>query len=199
MLLALLLCAGLVVAEVETVSSGVFRGSMRHIVTLDGVDTVSNVAAGDYLSFRFPDGNYLGISDVEDLDVYIRRFDESRQLMNFDVGSEKFLEVNVGDERMIDIDLDGVDDAYIAFTELDRRATFVVRSKDALIEVVDEPVEDIPAEEELVEVVDPVAEVVEDVPEVMSDSAYPDPGPRAEPERKKGWFTRVLEWFARLF
>ena len=67
LVLVLLLIVSPAYASVESTSSGVFRGSMLYVVTLGGEDVVSNVAAGDFIGFRFADQKYLTKTNVEDI------------------------------------------------------------------------------------------------------------------------------------
>lgn len=205
-----LLIVGSVYAEVESVSSGVFRGSMRHIVTISAEDTISNVAAGDYLSFRFSEEKYISKSDFEDLDVYIRRFDQQGQMLTFDTNTKKFLELNVGDEYALDVNYDGTDDVILSFDALDRRGVFTVRDVTAV------PEEEVPENlfEEPCEIVCStddecdgtcvypgtcdatcIADEVEPSESDESDDLSEVPEVEEEP---KGLFTRFIEWLARL-
>lgn len=208
-----LLIIGSVYAEVESVSSGVFRGSMRHIITISPADTLSNVAPGDYLSFRFADEKYVSKSDFEDLDVYIRRFDQQEQKLVFDTNTKKFLELNVGDEYALDVDYDGADDVVLSFDALDRRGVFTVRDVTAV------PEEEVPEnlfEEECTVVCfsnddclpseqclfpgtcDASCVVDERINPPSSDDQEDTPEPADEVVEDKGLFTRFIEWLARL-
>jgi len=211
LLFVFVLLAGSVYAEVSTVSSGVFRGSLRHIVTISAEDVVDNVASGDYLSFRFPGGQYLTASDTEELNVYVRRYDFTQETMIFDAGNQRFQEIKVGEEQALDVNGDGVDDVVLSFESLDRRGTFIVRDST----VVPAPPELVP-ENLSAEPCTVACTVDEDCEETCAlpgtCAAFcvpPVPEPTTvEPasedsgetfvESEKGWFTRFLEWLARL-
>lgn len=199
-------------AEVDSVSSGVFRGSMRHIVTISPEDTVSNVAAGDYLSFRFADGSYLTKSGHEELDVYIRRFDFAKDIMFFDVGPEKYLEVVVGDEYVLDVNFDEVDDVVLSFDSLNRRGVFTMRDVNAVPEeevpenLFEEPCDIFcysnddcsPAEKcVFAGTCDSECEVDERINPPPPE--FTEPSVTEDPLEEKGVFSRFWDWLAGLF
>lgn len=215
-LIALLSFATPVFASVDSYASGIFRGSMRYVVTLDSETTVSNVAAGDFLAFAYPDKTYIGTGGHEDVELYIRRYDFSKEVLVYDLSAKKFQELALGESASFDLDLDGVNDVVVHFTKLDRKGSFVVDfdcgdscSKDDMMnesddvvldesqDVVDDSMTDdvsvdgvVNADDEVSgDAVDTTADAVDSQGDVSDDA----------PVQEKSVLLRFLEWLARLF
>lgn len=104
-----------VAAIVETSSSGVFRGSLRHTVTLDGENELLDVKPGDYIAFKLPGETYSAMQKHEEKEIYVRRY--SSGMAVYDLPQEKFNEIMYGESIRLDLTDDGVDDVLLRFEE----------------------------------------------------------------------------------
>ena len=226
-----LLCMSFVAATVETSSSGVFRGSLRHTITLDGENELLNVNPGDYLAFKLPGETYSAMQKYEEKELYIRRY--SSGMAVYDLPLDKFNEINHGDSVRLDLNDDGADDVMLRFEEGNRWVASlpcsIACSSDeecdgvcvdagtcdsfcenpepetpvccrALIASCLSCTQNMTEEEYCAEnpetVGCPEQESV-DVPENDSGNIS-DETPEPTPSEKKGWFSRILAWFAGL-
>lgn len=212
-LFVMLLCMSVVAAEIDTYPSGIFRGSMRHVITLENEPvTIPNVAAGDYLAFAFPNTAYPQRDKHEEVEVYVRRYDKGNQIVTYDVEQQKYMTLEAGESALIDIDANGEDDIELTFEKVDLRAEFSVvllaAENDSQVNescpvacISDEMCLTVCSFENCIATCEnpgtceaacsfETAEPEEPAQDVQE--------PQTEPEIKKGWFTRFLEWLARL-
>lgn len=128
-LLIPLLIIGTVFAAdaVNTYPSGIFRGSLRHIVDLgalsEGGVMVSSVNAGDFIAFRKPGQSYNREQDHEPGEFYVRLFDRVGDgVVKYDFDTAKYQSLAFEDVLLLDVDFDGNDDVALQFSGIDLRA-----------------------------------------------------------------------------
>ncbi len=230
----MLLCASSVAAIVETTSSGVFRGSLRHTITLDGENELLNVKPGDYLAFKLPGETYSVMQKYEEKEIYVRRY--SSETAAYDLSLDKFNEIEQGESVLLDLTDDGVNDVMLRFEEGNRwiasppcsiacssdedcNGTCVDAGTCAATCVAPEPEEpdcckaliasclactqNVTEEEYCAENPDTVGcpeQIIdsENALENTSGSTSETPEDAPSPTEEKGWFSRLLAWFANL-
>jgi len=224
-----LLSISFVAAAVETSSSGITRGSLRHTITLDGENELLDVSPGDYLAFKLPGETYSAMQKHEETEIYVRRYSSGTAF--YDLPQKKFNELSYDESTSIDLTGDGVHDVMLRFEEnnvwvVSFPCTIACSSDeecegtcvdagtcDAFCEV-PEPeqacckaliasclscTQNMTEEEYCAEHPDTVGCPEQPVNETINDTQEEDISqePTPQPEQK-GWFSRILAWFASL-
>lgn len=224
-----LLSFSFVAAAVETSSSGVFRGSLRHTITLDGEDELLNVKPGDYLAFKLPGETYTPYQKYEEKEIYVKSYFSEKAI--YDLPLDKFNEISYGESVALDLTDDGVDDVMLRFEEGNRWVASLPckvacsSDEDCSGECVDagtcdafcappaEPeaqvcckaliasclscVQNVTEEEYCAENPDTVGCPEQELNETESEEVTEE-NETPQPPEQKGWFSRVLAWFAGL-
>ncbi|MBR9703481.1 hypothetical protein GOV10_05555, partial [Candidatus Woesearchaeota archaeon] len=112
---------------VTTYPSGIFRGSMSHVVDLGALEEggvlIPSVNAGDFISFRKPGRAYAREQDHEPGKIYIRSFDRGGQgAVKYDFETDKYKTLLLEENLLLDVDFDGNNDLALQFSSVDLRS-----------------------------------------------------------------------------
>lgn len=167
-LISLMLCSMAVNASVNTVASGIFKGSERNIVTFDEpIVYVDGVAGGDFISVTFPDKKY-SINGYEKKSFYVRRINGDAITYDFDL--DKFNEIVPGD--IVTHEIDGQKFTIEYIYSQDRKGYFRVALGDHIPNDVIE--EEIIKPEDNNEDIDTIKTAPEEEQEIQTEDVKPE-------------------------